>query len=268
MDQVGRVIMKKGAQMATKKFLDKQLNENKDRNPGGQWDPYFEYRPNHRGKMKKVKKQIPDYIPPQDAAILAQVRKWAYRLDVKMSFMGMRFGWATVIGAVPEIGEIIDVILAYYVYSQCKKIDGGLDGRTKMKMKAWIATDALIGMVPFVGDLLDASIKSNARNCRLLEEFLDQEYKPKHMAEEEDRMTTEKQRRDPNYRPPAPATVYEDFSDEEHHHNDNYRDHSPDGRRDNGRVPNGHSRVDRRGTGRSGRSTAYDEKRNGEKRRR
>jgi hypothetical protein len=37
MDQVGRVIMKKGAQMATKKFLDKQLNENKDRVPGGQW---------------------------------------------------------------------------------------------------------------------------------------------------------------------------------------------------------------------------------------
>jgi hypothetical protein len=37
MDQVGKIIMKKGAQMATKKFLDKQLDENRGRAPGGQW---------------------------------------------------------------------------------------------------------------------------------------------------------------------------------------------------------------------------------------
>jgi len=263
MDQVGKIIMKKGAQMATKKFLDKQLDENKGRAPGGQWDPYFEYRPNRRGKMKKVKKQIPDYIPPHDAAILAEVRKWAYRMDVKMSFLGMRFGWATVIGAIPEIGDVIDAMVAYYIYSKCKKIDGGLDRRTKAKMKAWIATGALIGLVPFAGDLLDASIKANARNCRLLEEFLDRKYKPNLMAKEEDRMTAERQKRDPNYRPPAPATVYEDFSDEEHYHNDHQREYSPEGRRHHD-----YDRVERRGTGRSGRSTAYDEKRNGERRRR
>lgn len=268
MDQVGKIIMKKGAQMATKKFLDKQLNENKDRAPGGQWDPYFEYRPNRKGKMKKVKKQIPDYIPPHDAAILAQVRKWAYRLDVKLNFLGMRFGWATVIGAIPEIGEAVDVLLALYIYSKCKQVEGGLDRRTKTKMKAWIATDACIGLVPFIGDLLDASIKANARNCRLLEEFLDKKYKPKLLADEEDRMTAEHQRRDPNYRPPAPATVYEESSDEEHYHNGHHRDHSPDGRRHHDQLEKGHDRAERRGTGRSGRSTAYDEKRYGERRRR
>jgi hypothetical protein len=62
--------------------------------------------------MKKVKKQIPDYIPAKDAEILAEVRKWAYRLDVKLSFMGMRFGWAAVIGEFPFISHLIDVLNA------------------------------------------------------------------------------------------------------------------------------------------------------------
>jgi hypothetical protein len=182
MDAVGQFVFKKGAQLATKKFLDKQFDENKGRKPGGRWDPYFEYRPDRKGRMKKVRKQIPSYIPEADAKILANVRKWAYRLDVKHNILGMRFGWSAIIGTIPELGDAIDVILAYIVYSKCKKINGGLDTKTKAKMKAWILTDGLIGLVPFIGDVLDASIKCNARNCRILEEYLDKKYKPELLA--------------------------------------------------------------------------------------
>ena len=112
--------------------------------------------------MKKHRKQIPDYIPAHDAEILAKVRKWAYRLDVKMSFLGMRFGWATVIGSIPEVGDALDVILSIYVYYMCRKVDGGLDLKTKSKMKAWILTDGLIGTIPFVGDLIDVSAPPEA----------------------------------------------------------------------------------------------------------
>jgi len=159
--------------------------------------------------MKKHRKQIPDYIPIHDAEILAKVRKWAYRLDVKMSFLGMRFGWAAVIGSIPEVGDILDIVLSIYVYHLCRKVDGGLDMKTKSKMKAWILTDGLIGTIPFVGDIIDASIKCRARNCRLLEEFLDAKYKPNHLTEKEQRLL-----QDPNYAPHAPATVYEDHDDE------------------------------------------------------
>jgi len=255
MDKIGQLVIKKGANMATKKFLNKQFDENKGRSPGGQWDPYFEYRPNKRGKMKKVRKQIPDYISEHDAKVLAEVRKLAYRLDVKLNIMGMRFGWAAVIGAVPEIGDILYIMLAYYVYSKCKKVEGGLDRKTKTKMKAWIAANGLIGLVPFVGDMVDASIKPNARNCRLLEEFLDRKYKPEHIAEAEQRLTTERRRQDPNYRPPAPATVYED-SDEDDYHHHHHNNHHDD------RIQSG---LDRRG---SGRANAYNEKRGTERRRR
>jgi hypothetical protein len=214
MNAVGQFVFKKGTQLATKKFMDKQFDENKGRSPGGRWDPYFEYRPNRKGRMKKVKKQIPSYIPEADAKILADVRKWAYRLDMKHNIMGMRFGWSAVIGLVPELGDAIDVILAYIVYSKCKKVKGGLDTKTKAKMKAWIVTDGLIGLVPLIGDVLDASIKCNARNCRLLEEYLDKKYKPELLAIEEEK----RREKNPNYHPPAPATVYESWSEDEHDH--------------------------------------------------
>jgi len=160
--------------------------------------------------MKKQRKQIPAYIPAHDAEVLAKVRKWAYRLDVKMNFMGMRFGYGAVIGAIPEVGDAIDIALSLYVYRMCKKIDGGLDAKTKAKMKAWIVADGLVGLIPFVGDVVDATIKCRARNCRLLEEYLDTKYKPQRNIEDEDH----RMRRDPHYLPHAPATVYEDHDDE------------------------------------------------------
>jgi len=267
--QIGTFVLKKGTQMATKKFLNKQMDLNKDRKPGGQWDPYFEYRPDRKGRMKKVKKQIPDYIPAEDAEILAWVRKWAYRMDVRMSFFGMRFGVGTLIGAIPEVGDAIDILIAYVIYSKCKKVNGGLDRKTKAKMKGWIVANGLIGLVPIVGDLIDASMKANARNCRILEEFLDNKYKPKQLAEQEDAITNERRRHDPNYRPPAPATVYEDFSDDEHNHSPpdyRSRDHTPNGR---GHHDRSHDMVETRGNGRSGRSTGhYEESRGGDRRRR
>lgn len=49
--------------------------------------------PRRPGKFRKVKKQIPAYIPEHDADVLAEVRKSAYRLDMCLfNFMGIRFG--------------------------------------------------------------------------------------------------------------------------------------------------------------------------------
>jgi hypothetical protein len=247
MNAVGQFVFKKGTQLATKKFMDKQFDENKGRSPGGRWDPYFEHRPDRKGRMKKVRKQIPAYIPEADAKVLADVRKWAYRLDVKHSILGMRFGWSAVIGLIPELGDAIDIILAYIVYSKCKKVKGGLDKKTKAKMKAWIVTDGLIGLVPFIGDILDASIKCNARNCRLLEEYLDKKYKPELIAAEEQR----RREKNPNYVPPAPATVYEGWSEDDHDYDHNqieygtdrgdHHAHSRPSHHERERVPTGHS---------------------------
>lgn len=86
-----------------------------------------------------------------------------------------------------------------------KKVEGGLKNSTQAWMYAWIIIDIFVGLVPFVGDLADASLKANSRNVRLLEQHLDEKYKPKNQPEDT-RIPEDKRR---------PATLYEDFSDDD-----------------------------------------------------
>lgn len=75
-----------------------------------------------------------------------------------------------------------------------------------------ILVDFVIGFVPFLGDICDAYFKANTRNVRLLEKRLDAVYKPKDVAEQQERMFKENRyARDEH----QPATEFEDFSDED-----------------------------------------------------
>jgi hypothetical protein len=40
-----------------------------------------------------------------------------------------------------------------------------------------VATDFLVGSIPFVGDLFDVAFKANRRNARLLEQHLNRQNK-------------------------------------------------------------------------------------------
>jgi len=259
----------KVASYAAKKLMKDEFKKYADKGVGGEYvssiihhlmaiasadsisqDPLFEMRPDKRGRMRKFKKQIPDYIPDGDAAILAKVRKRAYRLDMALfNFMGIRFGWSSAIGLVPAIGDGLDMILALSVFRACCSVDGGLPNAMKMQMLFWIIVDFAIGLVPFLGDLLDAAIKANSMNCRLLEKHLDNKYKPKELRNKEKRLS----QADPNYRPPAPATIYEGFDDDI-----TEKDQSPVGYRSDS-PPVRVAEPKRAHTGRSGRGRQADE---------
>lgn len=189
-------------------------------------DPYFAMieDPRRPGKLKKVKKQIPAYIPEHDAMILASVRKSAYRLDMCLfSFLGIRFGWEAVIGLIPAAGDAIGVCFALLLLKKAMKVEGGLDNSIKLRMLINIALDFIVGLVPFIGDLADAAFKCNTKNLRLLEVTLDKKYKPRDLSpDERDLVGVDKEKRRQNrksgiYMPqdPPPATAFEEFSDEE-----------------------------------------------------
>ena len=57
--------------------------------------------PGKPGKKKKVKKQIPSYIPDHDALVLAKAKKLAYLLDMSYSFGGISLGISSIIGLIP-----------------------------------------------------------------------------------------------------------------------------------------------------------------------
>jgi len=196
-------------------------------NPSQQ-DPYFALieDPKRPGKTKKVKKQIPSYIPEHDALILASCKRTAYRLDMCLfNFLGIRFGWEAVIGLIPFAGDAVGVAMAYLILQKCAKIDGGLPSSVRTRMLINIVLDFVVGLVPFVGDLADAAFKCNTKNVALLEKHLDAKYKPGMPTGRDGRddvvgVDREKRRRNRQsgiyaLNDPPPATTFEEFSDDD-----------------------------------------------------
>lgn len=179
--------------------------------------------PRRPGKLKKVKKQIPSYIPEHDANILASVRKSAYRLDMSLfNLFGIRFGWEAVIGLIPAAGDAVGVAFALLLFRKACSVDGGLDSSIRIRMLINIILDFVVGLVPFVGDLADAAFKCNTKNVRLLEEALDKKYKPDHLRADARDVArgdadAKTKRKSGIYHPrdPPPATVFDDSSDED-----------------------------------------------------
>lgn len=163
------------AKIISKKILGERLE-----NAFGKEDPYFETLPATRldgsksdSKVKKRRKALPPGISEHDAKVLTKVKRRAYRLDMSLfSFAGMSFGWGSVIGFIPAIGDVIDAFMAMMVLRTCQQVEGGLPNSVKSKMMFNIIVDFAIGLVPFIGDLADAAFKANTKNAVELEAFL------------------------------------------------------------------------------------------------
>jgi len=162
------------AKYVAKRFLGESLQNN-----FGQDDPYFERVPATRlngrpsKKGKKRRKALPPGISEHDGKVLTKVKRRAYYLDLSLcNCCGIRFGWSSLIGIIPGVGDIIDAMMAIMVMRTCAQIEGGLPADVRMKMYINIMLDFAVGLVPFVGDLADALFRANTRNAIVLEKHL------------------------------------------------------------------------------------------------
>ncbi|KAK2627264.1 hypothetical protein QTJ16_003230 [Diplocarpon rosae] len=162
------------AKIISKKILGETLENN-----FGKDDPYFETVPASRldgkpsSKTKKRRKALPPGISSHDAKVLTKVKRRAYRLDMSLfNCMGIRFGWSSVIGIIPGIGDVIDAFMAMMVYRSCTKVEGGLPADVKSKMMFNIVVDFAVGLIPFLGDIADALFRANTKNAVVLENYL------------------------------------------------------------------------------------------------
>ena len=121
------------------------------------------------------------------------------------TLLGVRFGWSSVIGLVPAIGDAADALLAFNLILNMRKVECGLPGSVLLMMMVNLAIDFLVGLVPFIGDLADAAVKCNGKNVRLLEEHLDKVFKPQELKARDSQL--------PRERRPRPASVYVDLDD-------------------------------------------------------
>ncbi|KAK5988798.1 hypothetical protein PT974_10289 [Cladobotryum mycophilum] len=161
------------------KAISKRILKESVTNKFGSEDPYFEQVPATRldgrptGKVKKRKKALPPGISEHDGKVLTKVKRRAYRLDMSLfNFLGIRFGWSSVLGLIPAAGDALDAFMALMVFRTCCQVEGGLPASLKFWMLINIVVDFFIGLVPFLGDLADAVFRANTRNATLLEQHL------------------------------------------------------------------------------------------------
>ncbi|KAK5653114.1 hypothetical protein OQA88_9213 [Cercophora sp. LCS_1] len=168
------------------RLKDKNIQTNSE-------NPYTEKIPVHnaRGEIIKYKEKeraVPDGLSANDQTILKTVRRKAYKWDMSFRFccFKTRFGWSFLIGLIPFIGDVADLLVALYIVKAASKVDGGLPKTLYARMMWNISLDFGIGLIPIVGDLADALYRANTRNAWLLDAYLTEKAKALQTGKVED----------------------------------------------------------------------------------
>jgi uncharacterized protein DUF4112 len=104
---------------------------------------------------------------PQSGAV-RRLDSLAYLLDdsIPIPGTGRRFGLDAVIGLIPGVGDAAGSLLSAYIVVEAARL--GAPFPVLLRMVLNVGVEALVGAVPFAGDLFDAWWKANDRNVRLL----------------------------------------------------------------------------------------------------
>ncbi|MFP7672810.1 DUF4112 domain-containing protein [Marivita sp. S0852] len=99
---------------------------------------------------------------------IARLDRLADRLDTRFRIpgTGLRYGWDSILGLVPGIGDLATSGPAAYVVFEAWRM--GARKRTLVRMAANSGIDLVIGGVPLFGDMFDLFFKANRRNLALL----------------------------------------------------------------------------------------------------
>jgi len=97
----------------------------------------------------------------------------SYVLDNSIPIPGTnrRFGLDAVIGLVPGFGDAAGALMSAYIVVQAARL--GAPASSLVRMVLNVGIEAVVGAIPFAGDLFDAWFKANARNVTLLRQEMD-----------------------------------------------------------------------------------------------
>ncbi len=93
--------------------------------------------------------------------------KW---MDSRFRIPGtnFRFGLDGIIGLIPGAGDLSTFAVSSYMLLIMAR--NGASGFVLAKMVMNVLVDAIVGSIPFIGDLFDLAFKANMRNLRLMQE--------------------------------------------------------------------------------------------------
>lgn len=111
-------------------------------------------------------------LSKRDTQSLEQLRWLSHTLDASIPLpFGVRVGWDAVLGLIPGVGDAAGALMSAYVVVQAARL--GAPPAVLGRMLGNVGLEALVGSVPFFGDIFDAGFKANLRNVRLLEQHMD-----------------------------------------------------------------------------------------------
>lgn len=99
---------------------------------------------------------------------IARMAKLARLMDtaIRIPGTGIRFGADSVLGLLPVVGDASGAVIGLVIVNEARRL--GLPPEKLARMVANIATDAVVGSVPLVGDLFDVYFKSHRRNAQMI----------------------------------------------------------------------------------------------------
>ena len=106
---------------------------------------------------------------------VARLDALATLLDTAVVLPGtnIRFGLDALIGLVPGIGDAVTTAMSLWIVHEAHQL--GAPKHVIVRMLGNVALDGVVGAVPLIGDAFDVMWRSNRRNMRLLQEWLDRE---------------------------------------------------------------------------------------------
>ena len=113
--------------------------------------------------------------PPIDSQMstVRRLRRLSYLLDNAIRIPGtpFRIGLDPLIDLLPVAGDFLGSALSIYIVVEAARL--GIPRSALVQMVSNILFDTVIGVVPVLGALADATWKANTKNLVLLEEHLD-----------------------------------------------------------------------------------------------
>jgi hypothetical protein len=101
---------------------------------------------------------------------IKEIEKLAKLMDAQFKIPGtnIRFGLDSLIGLVPGVGDLSTFAVSGYML--WIMANNGASGFLLARMVLNILIDAIVGMVPLLGDIFDIAFKANIRNMKLMQQ--------------------------------------------------------------------------------------------------
>jgi hypothetical protein len=126
-----------------------------------------------RPSSHSTSQQVPHLDHHEVKLTLARLDGLARVMDSAVTIPGTKIvmGFDALLGLVPVIGDAISGIISSYIIWEARRL--GVSRLVMARMVTNSTIDAVIGSVPFAGDIFDVAYKSNLKNVALLKRHIE-----------------------------------------------------------------------------------------------